>query len=97
MFYCDACGQENEWPEGFIRSHGKCELCGRVADCNDVRSSALPNPKPKTAEPPKEQMVQIWVHARTAKTLRQCALGSGEEIEDIVEMAVVKLKESLGV
>jgi hypothetical protein len=45
----------------------------------------------------RDGMVQIWVHAKTAKTLIRCALDSGEEIEDIVDMAVVKLNEALGI
>ena len=47
MFYCDPCAKKNEWQEGFMKSRGPCEICGRVALCNDVPSSALPDPKTK--------------------------------------------------
>jgi hypothetical protein len=50
MFYCDACRKRNEWPEGYMFSRGKCEVCGNVADCHDVPSRALPMPKTRGAE-----------------------------------------------
>jgi hypothetical protein len=49
MFYCDRCRKKNDWPESMAKSHGPCELCHKVADCNDVPSAALPAPKPKSA------------------------------------------------
>lgn len=45
MFYCDACREKREWPESFLKSRGPCEICRKVADCNDVPSSLLPLPK----------------------------------------------------
>ena len=45
MFYCDACQRQNEWPEGFLRSYGPCEVCGKPSNCSDVPSSWLPSPK----------------------------------------------------
>lgn len=42
MFYCDDCRNERSWPESFSKSYGSCELCRKVANCNDVSSGALP-------------------------------------------------------
>jgi hypothetical protein len=52
MFYCDACATKNGWPDDFWRgqSRGPCEVCGKVAACYDVPSSALPNPKRRQLE-----------------------------------------------
>lgn len=47
MFYCDKCRTNYSWPESLTRSLGPCESCGRVASCNDVPSSVLPNPRSK--------------------------------------------------
>jgi hypothetical protein len=44
MFYCDRCRIKNEWPEGIVRSHGPCEVCGFTTSCNDVPSSCLSIP-----------------------------------------------------
>lgn len=41
MFFCEPCRKENQWPESIAMSHGECEICGNVADCNDVPSSVL--------------------------------------------------------
>lgn len=48
MFYCEKCRVKAEWPKslrGFPDSHGRCEMCGKGADCYDVPSFALPLPK----------------------------------------------------
>ena len=50
MFYCGTCEKDNEWPDSFIKSYGKCEMCDNVALCNDVPSRYLPMPKPKKAK-----------------------------------------------
>jgi hypothetical protein len=47
MFFCEGCRKDNDWPEGFMRSFGPCEVCGRRANCHDVPSRALPEPKRK--------------------------------------------------
>lgn len=41
MFFCDPCRLQNGWREGILRSRGPCEVCGKFADCNDVKSSLL--------------------------------------------------------
>lgn len=41
MFYCDPCREEHGLREGFARSLGTCEYCGRRANCQDVPSSIL--------------------------------------------------------
>lgn len=41
MFYCDACMKEKDWPEALMRSYGPCEICSKVAECNDLPSSVL--------------------------------------------------------
>jgi hypothetical protein len=45
MFYCEECRERQDWPEGFSKSHGPCELCGQSRVCHDVPSSALYRPK----------------------------------------------------
>lgn len=45
MFYCEDCAKKNEWPQGFGRSRGRCEVCEKPRDCYDVPSYALPPPK----------------------------------------------------
>lgn len=47
MFYCEKCRKRNDWPEGFRKSLGPCELCKKVAPCNDVNCAQLPPPKRK--------------------------------------------------
>lgn len=42
MFFCEECRVRNEWPEGFAKSLGPCEICGKTAACYDIPSSALP-------------------------------------------------------
>jgi transcription initiation factor IIE alpha subunit len=41
MFYCENCREKRDYPESFMRSYGKCEMCGSVAVCYDVNSSIL--------------------------------------------------------
>ena len=50
MFYCDECAKRNDWPahKFMLRSYGPCEVCDKVAVCNDVPSRAL---KPMKAPP----------------------------------------------
>ena len=45
MFYCNDCAKENDYPETITKSQGPCELCGKVAICNDMPSSKLPKRK----------------------------------------------------
>lgn len=42
MLYCEKCREANKWPESVFMSHGKCEVCGTVGECNDVPSERLP-------------------------------------------------------
>lgn len=48
MFYCDECREKKNWPESLAMSIGRCEVCGQMRSCWDVKSSALPicTPKP---------------------------------------------------
>lgn len=48
MFYCDPCARSKGWPEGFMKSHGPCEVCGKTRLCSDVPSKFLPLPKEKS-------------------------------------------------
>lgn len=41
MFYCDKCRKKMSWPEGFSKSYGPCELCGKTSVCNEVHSKHL--------------------------------------------------------
>jgi hypothetical protein len=50
MFFCEACKAKNNWPGWCKASHGRCEMCGTVADCYDVPSSALPLSRRKEEE-----------------------------------------------
>lgn len=45
MFYCKKCEVANEWPEGWLKSYGPCEICGVHDYCNDVPSKYLPEKK----------------------------------------------------
>ena len=45
MFYCNDCARKCNWPETGFKSRGKCERCGKHADCNERKSSDLPIPK----------------------------------------------------
>ena len=45
MFYCDTCKDQKDWPMSFSKSHGKCEICGNLAVCNDIPSKYLPPSK----------------------------------------------------
>lgn len=42
MFYCTRCAKRREWPESIFQSHGRCEVCGKVASCSDTPSKYLP-------------------------------------------------------
>jgi hypothetical protein len=42
VFFCKECQEKNKWPEGFSRSTGPCEVCGKTADCFDIPSKFLP-------------------------------------------------------
>ena len=41
MFYCDACAQKRKWPKSDFKSQGPCEVCGKVSECNEVKSDLL--------------------------------------------------------
>lgn len=46
MFYCQTCAGRRGWPDRTLsRSYGKCEVCGKVDECNDVPSKYLPIPE----------------------------------------------------
>lgn len=51
MFYCNVCAEKNKWPQSISKSQGKCECCGAVALCNDVKSADLPTPPPDLINP----------------------------------------------
>lgn len=71
MFYCDKCRQQLQWPEGFSKSAGPCEICGVTAVCYEVPASRLPPLKPvvlyNTVE---EEYVSGW----EGETLREYTL-----------------------
>lgn len=46
MFYCDACRQEHGYPETFMRSRGKCEVCDNICLCYEGK----PNPQVKSLD-----------------------------------------------
>lgn len=45
MYYCDECRVKRGWPESMCKSRGPCEICGKIASCNDVSSRNLPSPR----------------------------------------------------
>ena len=47
MFYCDDCRVKRGYPERLFQSHGRCEICKKVAMCNEVSSVYLPIPEKK--------------------------------------------------
>lgn len=49
MFFCEPCRVKNKWPESWLRSQGRCEVCRRSRECHDVPSSALPLPPKKAS------------------------------------------------
>lgn len=52
MFYCNECADKHDFFKSLGQSLGECEICGKVASCNDVPSSRLPKverPFQKTA------------------------------------------------
>jgi hypothetical protein len=53
MFFCDECRRKNQWPESFMKSEGRCEICKTHSVCNDVPSRLLPIPG-KTMEETRE-------------------------------------------
>ena len=42
MHYCNTCAAKNNYPTSFVKSMGKCEICGIRALCNSVASKHLP-------------------------------------------------------
>lgn len=50
MLYCPKCAEENDWPYGILRCHGRCEICQKVAECHEMPSWMLPMLKPKEKE-----------------------------------------------
>lgn len=42
MFFCKPCEDYNNWPNSIFKSFGKCEMCNKQAECNDVPSKYLP-------------------------------------------------------
>lgn len=42
MFFCKPCEDYNDWPGSLFKSFGKCEMCGKTAECSDVPSKYLP-------------------------------------------------------
>lgn len=53
MFYCDVCAEDKGWPlthDVGYSSYRNCEVCGKVAKCNDKWSGALPLYKAETTE-----------------------------------------------
>lgn len=44
MFYCDPCARTKDWPITMFKSRGGCEICGKIAVCNETKSSELPLP-----------------------------------------------------
>lgn len=44
MFYCEKCRIKKNWPESISKSYGRCEICKKTEECNDVPSKRLPKP-----------------------------------------------------
>jgi len=65
MFYCEKCRKKWKWPEGLSGSHGRCELCGKTADCYDIPSSELP--PSKTEKKPKKKGPKLSANGTPVK------------------------------
>jgi hypothetical protein len=47
MFYCNECAKKYKYPETISKSGGKCEICGKIAVCNDRPARLLSEHKDK--------------------------------------------------
>ena len=45
MFYCNNCAKKKNYPISGFKSHGTCEICKEIRQCNDVPSENLPKDK----------------------------------------------------
>lgn len=69
MFYCDPCADIKSWPKPIgLSSYGRCETCGKTAECNDVPSSMLPRTKPARTDPP----LRVWLYRGWCWICREC-------------------------
>jgi len=69
MFYCEPCEKKYNWPNSFMKSRGKCEMCDNVGVCNDVPSKYLPAiPQPRTWTKPKPVVIPQPGDATVVKT-----------------------------
>jgi hypothetical protein len=59
MFFCEECRVKNNWPGIIEASYGPCEVCGKTAECYDVPSSRLPEPKKESTYIDSNGKVQI--------------------------------------
>ncbi len=73
MFFCEKCRKKNGWGGGNIyigwaRSRGVCEICGKNADCYDVPSQYLPDPKPPRPKSKKKKALCSPIERMIAHT-----------------------------
>lgn len=80
MFYCTPCATEQGWPEGFAKSRGLCEVCGKTAICSDRPSSSLPCRVETLLTPPS---APVTVPAMTPDTL-STLIRVFEKLEDLL-------------
>jgi len=52
MFYCDDCRIKRNYPERLFQSYGRCEICKKVALCNEVKSENLPKTEKRRVNKP---------------------------------------------
>jgi len=87
MFYCDECAKEKNYPETMGKSVGRCEICGKVALCNDMPSSKLPKSEPVPDELKKREIEKIAWQVFLNKTgLRFKRELTAEEMKSITEI-----------
>lgn len=81
MLYCEDCRIKRSWPEGYLSSNGRCELCGETSLCHDRPSRTLP-PPPKPETP---MSIEIRRIAQARLGLFSLDAGAGEhpEIRDV--------------
>ena len=81
MLYCEECRIKRCWPEGFLSSNGRCELCGETRTCHDRPSRTLPPPpKPESAM---SMEVRRIAQARLGLYALDYTTGEQPEIRDV--------------
>lgn len=89
MFYCKDCREKNAWPEGLGRSYGRCEVCGKTAECSDVPSKYLPEAPKKAEDPENDLASQVryleWEEIETVLLRNGTSFSDADMIRGVVD------------